>query len=165
MAALSALQPVPGRMQCLGGDNQPTVVVDYAHTPVALEGALRSLKAHSSGKIWCVFGCGGERDRGKRPVMGAVADRWADEIVLTNDNPRSESPDQIITDIEAGIESHEALRQPDRAKAIYQAIKNAGEDDIVLIAGKGHEQSQEIGNTLIPFCDREVVTNLLRGNA
>jgi UDP-N-acetylmuramoyl-L-alanyl-D-glutamate--2,6-diaminopimelate ligase len=98
-------------------------------------------------------------------MMGAVADRWADEIVLTNDNPRGESPDQIITDIEAGIESHEALRQPDRAKAIYQAINNADEDDIVLIAGKGHEQSQVIGNALFPFCDREVVTNLLRGNA
>ena len=164
--AMAVVVAPPGRMESFERERgDPRVFVDYAHTPVALEGALRSLKAHSSGKIWCVFGCGGERDRGKRSVMGAVADRWADEIVLTNDNPRGESPDQIITDIEAGIESHEALRQPDRAKAIYQAIKNADEDDIVLIAGKGHEQSQLIGNTLFPFCDREVVTNLLRGNA
>ena len=96
--------------------------------------------------------------------MGAVADRSADEIVLTNYKPRGESPDQIITDLQAGLENHEVLRHPDRAKAIYQAIKNADEDDIVLIAGKGHEQSQVIGNTLFPFCDREVVTNLLRGN-
>ena len=154
-AALADLQPVAGRLQRLGGGGTPLVVVDYAHTPDALEKTLVALKdiaRASGGRLVAVFGCGGERDRGKRPLMGAVASRHADSIVVTSDNPRSEDPAAIIAEITAAIPAaHEAIE--DRRVAIARTIASASADDVVLIAGKGHETHQEIGGRRLPFSD------------
>jgi UDP-N-acetylmuramoyl-L-alanyl-D-glutamate--2,6-diaminopimelate ligase len=139
-------------------------VVDYAHSPDALERVLTSLKRHGRGKIWVVFGCGGERDRGKRPLMGAVAERWADHVVVTDDNPRREDGDAIVADILAGCagRSLAVAVERDRRLAIHSAIKSAGACDVVLVAGKGHESAQEVGGTRVPFDDRAVVQAALR---
>ena len=154
-AALAGLQPVAGRMQRLGGSGKPLVVVDYAHTPDALEKtlvALKDLARVSGGRLMAVFGCGGERDRGKRPLMGAVASRRADSIVVTSDNPRGEDPVAIIAEITAAILTpYEAIE--DRRAAIALAIASAGADDVVLIAGKGHETYQETAGRKMPFSD------------
>jgi len=154
-AALEDLQPVAGRMQRLGGGDKPLVVVDYAHTPDALEKTLVALKdvsRASGGRLVAVFGCGGERDRGKRPLMGAVASRHADAITVTSDNPRREDPAAIIAEITAAIPvAHEAIE--DRRTAIARAIASANADDVVLIAGKGHETYQEIDGRRLPFSD------------
>lgn len=163
---LCAVRPVPGRMEtflCPGG---PRVVVDYAHTPDALTQALRALKGQCRGALICVFGCGGDRDRGKRPEMGAVAAAIADRIIVTSDNPRSEPPELIIREIlkGAGARVHAEV-QPDRATAIADAIAGAGEDDVVLIAGKGHETYQEIAGIRYPFSDRQLVRRLLEDRA
>ena len=159
---MSTLRPIPGRMELVSGPDAPVhVVVDYAHTPAALEQALDSLREHTTQRIWCVFGCGGERDPGKRPEMGAIADRLADKIVLTNDNPRAEDPLQILGQIESGIQRHKAVRIPDRREAIGFAIRQADSGDLVLVAGKGHETTQVVGSERIPFSDRTVVANLL----
>ena len=161
---LSQLMPVDGRMNRLGGeDGSPLVVVDYAHTPDALEQALSSLRAHTAGKLICVFGCGGERDRGKRPQMAAIAERGADVAIVTDDNPRGEDGDRIVADIMAGfVEPARASVQRDRARAIAQAIDMAGADDVVLIAGKGHEPYQEINGIKHPFDDTATARELLR---
>jgi UDP-N-acetylmuramoyl-L-alanyl-D-glutamate--2,6-diaminopimelate ligase len=154
-AALSGLRPVPGRMQRVGGDGKPLVVVDYAHTPDALEKtlvALGDVARAGGGRLIAVFGCGGDRDRGKRPLMGAVALRHADAIVVTSDNPRGEAPAAIIAEITAAIPgTHEAIE--DRRAAIASAIARAGASDVVLIAGKGHETYQEIAGRRLPFAD------------
>jgi UDP-N-acetylmuramoyl-L-alanyl-D-glutamate--2,6-diaminopimelate ligase len=154
-AALAGLEPVAGRMQRLGGAGKPVVVIDYAHTPDALEKTLVALKdvaRASGGRLAVVFGCGGERDRGKRPLMGAVASRHADAILVTSDNPRGEDPAAIIAEITAAIPApHEAIE--DRRAAIERAIAWAGAVDIVLIAGKGHETYQEIAGRRLPFSD------------
>ncbi len=153
--ALAGLEPVAGRMQRLGGAGKPVVVVDYAHTPDALEKTLVALKdvaKASGGRLAVVFGCGGERDRGKRPLMGAVASRHADAILVTSDNPRGEDPAAIIAEISAAIPvPHEAIE--DRRAAIERAIASAGAEDVVLIAGKGHETYQEIAGRRLPFSD------------
>ena len=164
---LSQLMPVDGRMNRLGGeDGSPLVVVDYAHTPDALEQALSSLRAHTAGKLICVFGCGGERDRGKRPQMAAIAERGADVAIVTDDNPRGEDGDRIVADIMAGfVEPARASVQRDRARAIAQAIGMAGADDVVLIAGKGHEPYQEINGVKHPFDDTATARELLRRRA
>ena len=160
--AMSTLRPVPGRMELVSEPDAPVhVVVDYAHTPAALEQALDSLREHTPQRIWCVFGCGGERDPGKRPEMGAIADRLADNIVLTNDNPRAEDPLRILRQIESGIERHKAVRIPDRREAIEFAIRQADSGDLILVAGKGHETTQVVGSERIPFSDRTVGANLL----
>ena len=154
---LSQLLPVDGRMQRLGGDGRPLVVVDYAHTPDALEQALASLRGHTAGRLWCVFGCGGERDAGKRPQMAAIAERLADVVIVTDDNPRGEDGDAIVADIVAGFARPQAVQvQRDRAAAIAQAVAGAGVDDVVLIAGKGHEPYQEIAGVRHPFDDVQV---------
>jgi UDP-N-acetylmuramyl-tripeptide synthetase len=151
--ALAGLGPVEGRMQALGGGEKPLVVVDYAHTPDALEHALRALRAHfGTGRLLCVFGCGGERDAGKRPLMGAAASRLADGVVITSDNPRSEDPAAIIAQVAAGARPP-FVTEPDRAKAIAGAIALARRDDVVLIAGKGHERYQELNGVRQPFSD------------
>jgi UDP-N-acetylmuramoyl-L-alanyl-D-glutamate--2,6-diaminopimelate ligase len=164
-AALARLSPVPGRMQRFGGGGRPLVVVDYAHTPDALEQTLSALKdvAHSGGgQLIAVFGCGGERDRGKRPLMGAVASRHADRVVLTSDNPRSEQPEAILADIIAGMAvDYEAL--PDRREALAKAIGSAGAGDVVLVAGKGHEPYQEIAGVKRPYSDLEEAQRVLEG--
>ncbi len=153
--ALAGLEPVAGRMQRLGGAGKPVVVIDYAHTPDALEKTLVALKdvaKASGGRLAVVFGCGGERDRGKRPLMGAVASRHADAILVTSDNPRGEDPAAIIAEISAAIPvPHEAIE--DRRAAIERAITSAGAEDVVLIAGKGHETYQEIAGRRLPFSD------------
>src|SRR5664279_5030485 len=132
-------------MNRLGGDaNTPLVVIDYAHTPDALEQALSSLRAHCAGRLICVFGCGGERDQGKRPQMAAIAERLAEAVIVTDDNPRGEDGDEIVAQIVAGFAHPEAVRiERDRARAIATALHEARAGDVVLIAGKGHEPYQE----------------------
>jgi UDP-N-acetylmuramoyl-L-alanyl-D-glutamate--2,6-diaminopimelate ligase len=160
---LSRLQPIHGRMNRLGGDGQrPLVVIDYAHTPDALEQALSSLRDHAPARLICVFGCGGERDVGKRPLMAACAERLADRVIVTDDNPRGEDGDAIMADILAGFAKSEAVTvQRDRAQAIARAIGEAGPDDIVLIAGKGHEPYQEVAGVRHEFDDTAVARQCL----
>ncbi len=156
--ACSHLHAVPGRMECLGDANTPLVAVDYAHTPDALDhalAALRPLVDQRGGKLWCVFGCGGDRDASKRPLMGAIADKRADRVVVTSDNPRSEKPETIIAQILLGLPSVHTLEvQSDRALAIAQTIADADGCDVVLLAGKGHEATQEIAGVKTAFSDR-----------
>lgn len=161
--ALSQLKPVPGRMETFGGKTAPLVIVDYSHTPDSLEKALLALRAHSPQKLYCVFGCGGDRDRGKRPLMANIAEKFADYIIVTDDNPRTEDPKQIVRDIMQGfVHSGTIVVQHDRAKAIREVIRGATSGDCILIAGKGAEQFQQIGNEKIPFNDaEEVKKNLL----
>jgi UDP-N-acetylmuramoyl-L-alanyl-D-glutamate--2,6-diaminopimelate ligase len=156
---LEMMQPVPGRMMRLGGEpGQPVVVVDYAHTPEALEFALKAVRDHLRGKLVCVFGCGGNRDRGKRPQMGRAAESLADFLIVTSDNPRDEQVDSIIEDVLGGLRQPvNALVEPDRASAIRRAIADCSAGDIVLVAGKGHESWQEISGRKIPFSDEAAV--------
>ncbi len=127
--------------------------------------ALSSLRENCNGKLICVFGCGGDRDKGKRPVMGSVAEELSDQVYLTSDNPRNEPPEQIITDIRNGMKGLVPIEiEPDRSLAIKNAILNAKPEDIILIAGKGHETYQEIGQSKLPFSDRQLVRNILEGN-
>ena len=160
---LQRLQGVPGRMQRFGGGSQPLVVVDYAHTPDALEQVLRALRGHARGRLICVFGCGGDRDRGKRPQMGAIAEALSDLPLVTDDNPRTEDGDRIVDDILAG------MRQPgrarvirDRGRAIHEAVRDAAAGDLVLVAGKGHETTQQVGETRFPFSDARQVLQALQ---
>jgi len=133
------------------------VLVDYAHTPDALERALEAVLAFRPARVLCVFGCGGDRDKGKRPLMGAVAARLADQVILTSDNPRSEDPLAILREIEAGVSGAVNVRTiPDRAEAIAALIDAAAPRDALLIAGKGHETYQILGSKTVPFDDREV---------
>jgi UDP-N-acetylmuramoyl-L-alanyl-D-glutamate--2,6-diaminopimelate ligase len=156
--ACADLLPVPGRMDSIALPGQPLVVIDYAHTPDALEkvlGALKPLAAGRSGKLWCVFGCGGERDAGKRPLMAAAAQQTADCVVVTSDNPRSEDPQVIIGQILQGLSRGETvLVQADRGLAIAQAVSQAHSADVVLIAGKGHENYQDVAGVKRPFSDK-----------
>lgn len=156
-AALETLQPINGRMNRLGGGTLPLVVVDYSHKPDALEQVLNALREHCGGKLVCVFGCGGERDAGKRPIMGALAERLADVVIVTDDNPRGEDGDAIVAQIVAGLHAPErATIQRDRARAIGLAIAQARAGDVVLIAGKGHETYQEVAGVKHPFDDLKV---------
>lgn len=158
LVRLGDVRTVPGRMEPFGGGHKPLVVVDYAHTPAALEHVLVALREHCRGRLWCVFGCGGDRDKGKRPMMGRAAERYADEIILTEDNPRTESPPAIVKDILAGLSDRSAANVVhDRSDAIALAIAQARSGDVVLVAGKGHEQVQIVGNERIPFSDRDYV--------
>lgn len=155
VAACAKLSPPPGRMQTLGGDTAPLVVVDYAHTPDALDKVLMTLREVATarqGKLHCVFGCGGERDVGKRPLMGAVAEKRADHVLLTSDNPRGEDPAVILAAIRGGMNSPAPI-EPDRAAAIQHVITSAALADVVLLAGKGHEDYQEIKGERFPFSD------------
>lgn len=136
------------------------VIIDYAHTPDALERALQSVREHCRKALWCVFGCGGDRDRGKRPEMGGIAERWADHVVVTNDNPRGEPPAEIAAEIVAGM-SREPQVILDRRRAIVSTLEAARAGDWVLIAGKGHETYQIVGERVMDFDDREVVTDCL----
>ncbi|NDH51338.1 MAG: UDP-N-acetylmuramoyl-L-alanyl-D-glutamate--2,6-diaminopimelate ligase [Betaproteobacteria bacterium] len=161
VAACRDLLPVPGRMQCVSEAGKPMAVVDYAHTPDALAQALEALRALSAaraGRLWCVFGCGGDRDPSKRALMGAAAARGADRIVLTSDNPRGEDPLAIIDQIAIGLADHpEVMREPDRGQAIDRTLALADVRDVVLVAGKGHEAYQETAGTRRPFSDLQRV--------
>lgn len=161
---LANLKPVDGRMQTLGGEGKPLAVVDYAHTPDALENALKALKVHTKGKLLCVFGCGGDRDASKRPMMAKIAEQWADKVIVTNDNPRSEDPEAIAQQIFQGFSNpNGVIKELDRSKAIEKSIQLASVDDCILIAGKGAERYQQIGNQQYPFDDvKEVQTYLQR---
>jgi len=158
---LADVRAVPGRMERFAGPAGPAVVVDYAHTPDALRKALASLRRHCRGSLCVVFGCGGDRDRGKRPQMGLVAETLADRVVLTDDNPRSEDGDAIIREILEGCVRREAVVMRDRRQAIAWALRQLGEGDVLLVAGKGHEDTQDIGGVKQPFSDRWVVRQLL----
>jgi len=157
------LQPPAGRMQRLGGGAVPLVVIDYAHTPDALDKALSALHEHASGRVVCVFGCGGDRDKGKRPLMAKVAEQHADAVVVTSDNPRSEPAQQIIEQICLGMErSGAATVIPNRAAAIAETIAAASVGDVILLAGKGHETYQEIEGVRHPFSDIEHAQQALK---
>ncbi len=151
------LTPVPGRMQCVGDAGEPQAVVDYAHTPDALEkalAALRPLAQARGGQLVCVFGCGGDRDPGKRPLMAAAAQRLANAVVLTSDNPRSEDPAAILRDLQQGLTSHRSVTvQADRRQAILDTVLHAAPNDVILVAGKGHEDYQEVQGVKHPFSD------------
>lgn len=161
VTAIAQIKAAPGRMQTMGGGKLPLVVIDYAHTPDALEKVLTTLKAQARSKLICVFGCGGNRDVGKRPLMGKVASDIADAVVVTSDNPRDENADDIIQDIVRSMLGNFAIEE-DRAKAISIAILAAKAGDIVLIAGKGHEDYQEISGVKLPFSDVEQAALLLK---
>jgi UDP-N-acetylmuramoyl-L-alanyl-D-glutamate--2,6-diaminopimelate ligase len=162
-AGLAACSAPPGRMEVIesAGGGKPLAVIDYAHTPDALAKALGALREHCRGTLWCVFGCGGDRDPGKRPMMGAVADELADQIIVTDDNPRSEDPAAIIRAITGGITAHRARIVHDRGAAIAEALKAAGAADVVLIAGKGHEDYQIYGSSRLKFSDRDAAKKIL----
>jgi UDP-N-acetylmuramoyl-L-alanyl-D-glutamate--2,6-diaminopimelate ligase len=156
VAGLAHAAPVPGRMEVIADGTPISVVVDFAHTPAGLEVVLSSARQLSTGRVICVFGCGGDRDRAKRPLMGQVAGRLADVVVLTSDNPRSEDPLAIIDEVRAGMAGHpEPVVEPDRSVAIDLALERARPGDLVVIAGKGHETTQTVGGRTVPFDDRE----------
>lgn len=159
---LASLQAVPGRMQLLGGKDKPLVVVDYAHKPDALQKVLHALKEHTGGRLCCVFGCGGERDQGKRPLMAKIAEDLADHVIVTNDNPRHEKPETIAADIMQGFLHPELVQvELDRSKAIENSIQWASAKDCILIAGKGAERYQQIGDEKFPFDDVKKVNEFL----
>jgi UDP-N-acetylmuramoyl-L-alanyl-D-glutamate--2,6-diaminopimelate ligase len=160
-AGLEAVEGVPGRFEEVDEGQPFTVLVDYAHTPDSLETVLREARGLAEGRVLCVFGCGGDRDREKRPLMGRVAGELADLAVVTSDNPRSEDPDAIIAEIVAGAPG-ELVVEPDRRAAIEAAVEAARPGDVVVVAGKGHEQGQEAGGVVLPFDDREVAREALR---
>jgi UDP-N-acetylmuramoyl-L-alanyl-D-glutamate--2,6-diaminopimelate ligase len=167
--ACAHLPSVPGRMNSLGGVKQPLVVVDYAHTPDALEKALQALHSvaqQRQGKLWCVVGCGGERDVGKRPLMARVAEAQAQCVVLTSDNPRSEDPLAILAQMRAGLQQPDRAQvQADRRQAITDALAQAHARDVVLIAGKGHEMYQDIQGQRLPFSDAQLAQACLDAGA
>ncbi len=159
--ALERIKPVPGRMELFRAfESGPAVVVDYAHTPDALAHALRSIREHCRQRLWVVFGCGGDRDRGKRPMMGQVAEQLADAVVLTDDNPRSERPQAIVAEIVAGMGTSPTVIH-DRAEAIQWTIRHADSGDWIVVAGKGHETTQQLGDREIALSDRRIVTETL----
>ncbi len=165
VASLAQVQAVAGRMQRLGGETLPTVIVDYAHTPDALEKVLQTLRemtAESGGNLICVFGCGGNRDQGKRPLMGRVAEQFSDRCIVTSDNPRDENAQEIVAQITVGMTDNKHRVVIERAAAIYSAIAQAQPGDTVLIAGKGHEDYQEIAGVKHPFSDVQVAQTGLR---
>ena len=165
VAAVANAPQVPGRMENVGNAGGATVFVDYAHTPDALENACRTLKELDPRRLITVFGCGGDRDKGKRPLMAAAAARYSDACVITSDNPRSENPLAIIREIEPGMSGKGHLSIPDRAEAISYAVKNSLSGDIILIAGKGHETTQQFADRTIDFDDRKHASKALRDRA
>ena len=156
---LTTMPQVPGRLEVL--NEHPTVLRDYSHTPDSLERALEALRPVTSGRLIVVFGCGGDRDRGKRPLMGAIAETHADFVIITSDNPRTEDPERILDEIEAGMKRANRERIEDRRQAISRALELAAADDVVLLAGKGHENYQIRGTTKLPFDERQVVGELV----
>ncbi len=166
IAGIADLKPVAGRMECFGNNKTPMVVVDYAHTPDALKHALAALRPHTQHRLWCVVGCGGDRDRGKRPQMAAIAEEFADHVVLTSDNPRSEDIMEIINEMREGLtRDKDCIVESDRKMAIQTTVNRSVIGDVILVAGKGHEDYQQIGAERVPHSDVETVTKVLqRGN-
>jgi UDP-N-acetylmuramoyl-L-alanyl-D-glutamate--2,6-diaminopimelate ligase len=155
LAAVSQLQGVSGRLERVGEVNRALCVVDYAHKPDALDHALEALRPFVSGRLVCVFGCGGDRDRGKRPIMGQIAVRKADRVIVTDDNPRSENPAAIRADILA--EAPGAIEIGDRREAIARAVSDLRPGDVLVVAGKGHETGQIVGDRTLPFSDQDEI--------
>jgi len=163
--AVKSLTPIIGRMEAFNAKNKATAIVDYAHTPDALVSALRACKSHCRGELWVVFGCGGDRDKGKRPMMAQVAENGADHVVFTTDNPRNEKAEDIIVDMLAGCKNPEKITTLlDRESAILATLANAKADDIVLLAGKGHEEYITVGNEKINYNEREFVKSIYERN-
>jgi len=159
---MEAIQGAPGRLQRIGtGHHGGEAYVDYAHTPDGLETVLKALRPHTSGRLVVVFGCGGDRDRAKRPIMGQIAERLADIAILTDDNPRSESPAAIRAEVRKGAPG--AREIADRAAAIQEAVEGLRQGDVLVVAGKGHEQGQIVGETVYPFDDATEVARALKG--
>ncbi|OIQ23702.1 UDP-N-acetylmuramoyl-L-alanyl-D-glutamate--2,6-diaminopimelate ligase [uncultured Vibrio sp.] len=162
LESAQSITPVLGRMELFKVKNRAKVVVDYAHTPDALEKALQALKVHCSGKLWAIFGCGGDRDVGKRPMMAKIAETYADNVILTDDNPRSESPELIVKDMLAGLDfAEKAHVEHNRYQALCYALSQAAADDIILLAGKGHEDYQVMAKETVHYSDRESAQTLL----
>ncbi len=156
--AVSLIKPIAGRMETFEASNKATTVVDYAHTPDALENALLACRKHCSAKLWVVFGCGGDRDKGKRSLMGKIAEQHADRIIITNDNPRSESASAIANDILSGCQFPEKVDvMLDRKQAVSKVVTQASPQDVILLAGKGHEKNIIIGNDVLPYDERALV--------
>ena len=163
---VSNLKPVTGRMEIIGDDQEITALVDYAHTPEGLRSALLALRDHFDGDIWCVFGCGGNRDKGKRPIMGEIAEQNANQLVIADDNPRNEQGEEIVQHILSGIRNPSAVKViRDRAEAIDYAIQNAKPGDLVLVAGKGHETYQDVGGNKNIFSDANQVRLALQNRS
>ena len=161
-ATATQLKPVIGRMELFQNTDKAKVVVDYAHTPDALEKALQALRVHCEGKLWAIFGCGGDRDTGKRAIMAKIGEQYADKVILTDDNPRSESPAKIVQDMLKGVSNQDfVMVEHDRFNALAYAVENASKNDIILLAGKGHEDYQNIGDETIHYSDRESAAKLL----
>src|SRR5262249_14732139 len=170
VAAIEKCRPPSGRMELFGGKaSVPLAIVDYAHTPDALSKALQAARLHCRGQLRVVFGCGGDRDAGKRPLMGRVAAELADDVIVTDDNPRTEDPKRIVADILSGmtpitaVQAAQTLIEHDRARAIQTALRRSGPGDVVLIAGKGHEDYQIYGTVRRPFRDQSIVSAELEG--
>lgn len=160
----SRLRTVAGRMETFTAPQKALAIVDYAHTPDALEQVLKAARKHCQGKLWCVFGCGGDRDRGKRPQMGATASTYADIVVVTDDNPRTEQPLQIIADIVSGATGQAELQEyPGRRDAVLHSLRSAKAEDVVVLAGKGHEDYQIVGTQALDYNEREIVAAFMRG--
>lgn len=162
ISAVEKIKGVPGRFEIVNKGQNFSVIVDYAHTPDSLENVLKTVKQFSKGKIFVVIGCGGDRDRSKRPIMASIATKLADVPIFTSDNPRSEDPFHILKEMEAGVEGNSYISIADREKAIYYAISNAADNDIIVIAGKGHETYQIIGNKIYTFDDRLVAARAIK---
>ncbi len=161
--ALGKVKPIAGRMERFGNSNQPLVVVDYAHTPDALEKAIMALRLHCSGRVVAIFGCGGDRDKGKRPEMGRIAERLANRVILSNDNPRSEVPEAIANDIRAGMQNQATPFIADREQAFRHALSQLQHGDAILLAGKGHEAYTEIAGQRLPYSEVDMVQRVLGG--
>jgi UDP-N-acetylmuramoyl-L-alanyl-D-glutamate--2,6-diaminopimelate ligase len=161
--AIEEIKGVPGRFELVDAGQNFTVIVDYAHTPDSLENVLRTIQQFAKKRIFVIVGCGGDRDRSKRPVMACIACRYGTDPIFTSDNPRSEDPLTILKEMETGVKGEKYLVQPDRRTAILTAIKQAEEDDVILIAGKGHETYQIIGNQIYDFDDRIVAMEAIEG--
>lgn len=162
LSAAAQVKPIAGRMERYAGTGQATILVDYAHTPDALSQVLQAARKHCSGKLWCIFGCGGERDQGKRPLMGEVAEQQADQVILTNDNTRSEAAEAIMQDILAGCVNPEKIKiEPQRQAAIRLALAEAAEQDVIVVAGKGHETTQHLGEQIMNYDERAFVAQLV----
>ncbi|MFI3246956.1 MAG: UDP-N-acetylmuramoyl-L-alanyl-D-glutamate--2,6-diaminopimelate ligase [Ferrimonas sp.] len=160
LQAVTKLRPADGRMETFGQAHGPMLVVDYAHTPDALQQALQALRLHCHGRLWCVFGCGGDRDRGKRPLMAAAAEQGADHLVITADNPRSETFEAIVADMQTGLTQAPYLIEADRPSAVRQAYALADAADVILLAGKGHEDYQLIAGQVLPYSERQLAQQL-----
>ncbi|MEG0319488.1 MAG: UDP-N-acetylmuramyl-tripeptide synthetase, partial [Niameybacter sp.] len=162
---MKVVRGVPGRVQSFSSQKGYSVLVDYAHTPDGLENVLETIKQFVKGRIITVFGCGGDRDNTKRPLMGEVAARYSDEVIITSDNPRSEDPLTILEQVEVGVKRHQVdyVKMEDRKEAICQALNRASEGDVVLIAGKGHENYQILKERIIHFDDSEIVRAFIQG--